>query len=52
LNANPKIFRDEWEDDNLVLQACEDFSKYIWKMLLMVASVSERIQISCVISWK
>ncbi|KAH8521731.1 hypothetical protein H0E87_002691 [Populus deltoides] len=29
LNANPKTFRDEWEDNNLVLQACEDFSKYI-----------------------
>jgi DNA-directed RNA polymerase subunit K/omega len=29
LNANPKTFRDEWEHDNLVLQACEDFSKYI-----------------------
>ncbi|CAK7355815.1 unnamed protein product [Dovyalis caffra] len=31
LHANPKTFRDEWEDDNLVLQAREDFSKYISK---------------------
>ncbi|KAJ6712292.1 DIMETHYLANILINE MONOOXYGENASE [Salix purpurea] len=29
LYANPKTLRDEWEDDNLLLQAREDFSKYI-----------------------
>lgn len=26
--ARPETYRDEWEDDHLVLQAHEDFKKY------------------------
>lgn len=27
-HAQPETYRDEWEDDHLVLQAHEDFKKY------------------------
>ncbi|CAL8156575.1 unnamed protein product [Prunus armeniaca] len=27
-HARPETYRDEWEDDHLVLQAHEDFKKY------------------------
>ncbi|CAB4279606.1 unnamed protein product [Prunus armeniaca] len=27
-HARPETYRDEWEDDRLVLQAHEDFKKY------------------------